>query len=235
MTAHWRHLANMIEPVHPSAHSSPQPKRQMDRFSRFLHSLRQKVPILYSGCPYPPELPFPMGISTSHVTHDALGLCEPTTQTAPRSVQPCLHRWPQSVPILVCLFPPQNCSLPCWHLDLMVHWFTRVRNANGNLIVSAIFPGLTSVTDWQSDRQTDRPCSSVRGGVIMHNYVGYGKATQSFHVSTNNFATIKSLSVRSKHLTKYLVWTLTSYLDQVHWSRRAVDIRLMYMSFWYPM
>jgi len=39
----------------------------------------------------------------------------------------------------------------------------------------------------------------------MRNYVGYGTATQSFHVSTNNFATIKSLSVRSKHLIKYLV------------------------------
>jgi len=39
----------------------------------------------------------------------------------------------------------------------------------------------------------------------MRNYVGYGKATQSFHVSTNNIATIKSLSVHSKHLIKYLV------------------------------
>jgi len=53
-----------------------------------------------------------------------------------------------------------------------------------------------SVTDWQSDRQTDRPRYSVRCGVIMRNDVGYGKATQSFHVSTNSFATIKSLSVR---------------------------------------
>ena len=38
-------------------------------------------------------------------------------------------------------------------------WFigpTWVRNANGNLIVSAVFAGLTSVTDWQSGRQTDR-------------------------------------------------------------------------------
>jgi len=82
---------------------------------------------------------------------------------------------------------------------------TRVRNANGNLIISALFAGLTSVTDWQSDRKTDRPRYSVRGGVIMHNYVGYGKATQSFHVSTNNFTTIKSLPVRLKHLIKYLV------------------------------
>jgi len=35
MRAHWRHLANTIELVHPSAHWSPQPKGQMDRFSRF--------------------------------------------------------------------------------------------------------------------------------------------------------------------------------------------------------
>jgi len=31
-------------------------------------------------------------------------------------------------------------------------------------------------------------------------YVEYGKATQSFHVRTNDFATTKSLSVRLKHL-----------------------------------
>jgi len=63
--------------------------------------------------------PFPWVIWTCYITHDALGPCKPTTQTAPRSVQLCLHRWLQSVPILVCLFPPHNCSFPCWHLDLM--------------------------------------------------------------------------------------------------------------------
>ena len=41
--AHWRHLANTIELVLPSAHSSPQPKRQIDRFSRFFHSSRHSV------------------------------------------------------------------------------------------------------------------------------------------------------------------------------------------------
>jgi len=35
MRAHWRHLVNTIELVYPSAHSSPHPKQQMDRFSRF--------------------------------------------------------------------------------------------------------------------------------------------------------------------------------------------------------
>jgi len=81
----------------------------------------------------------------------------------------------------------------------------QARNRNGTSIGSAVFAQLTSLTDCQSDRQTDKPRYSMRGGVIMRNCEGYGKATQSFHVSTNNFATIKSLSARSKHLTKYLV------------------------------
>jgi len=33
--AHWRHLANTIELVHPLAHWSPQSKWQMDNFSCF--------------------------------------------------------------------------------------------------------------------------------------------------------------------------------------------------------
>jgi len=33
--AHWRHLANMIELVLPSAHPSPQTKQQINRFSHF--------------------------------------------------------------------------------------------------------------------------------------------------------------------------------------------------------
>jgi len=81
-------------------------------------------------------------------------------------------------------------------------WFigpTQVRNANGNLVVSAVFAGLTSVTDWQSDRNSDRQTTLlVRRGVIMPNYVGYGKATQSFHVSTNNFPTICTFKTFNK-------------------------------------
>jgi len=34
----WRHLANTIELVHPSAHWSLQPKTKIDRFNHFLHS-----------------------------------------------------------------------------------------------------------------------------------------------------------------------------------------------------
>jgi len=66
------------------------------------------------GAPIHQNCPFPWGIWTLHVTHDALGPCEPTTKTAPRSVQPCLHRWPQTVPILYNGLPvfPSKLSLP---------------------------------------------------------------------------------------------------------------------------
>jgi len=81
---------------------------------------------------------------------------------------------------MVCLFSvniaPSRVGI--WTSSSFNTWFigpTRVRNANGNLIVSAVFAGLT---DRQSDRKTDRPRYSVRCGVIMRtgNYVGYGKA-----------------------------------------------------------
>jgi len=125
----------------------------------FLHSSGKNVPILYNGRPYPPELPLPMGDLDPHVTHHALGPCEPTTQRAPRSVEPFLHRWPQSVPILYNGLPvspsilpiPMGIWTPCntWFLGL-----TGVLNPNGISIASAVFPGLTSVIDWQTDRQT---------------------------------------------------------------------------------
>jgi len=208
MRAHWRHLANTIEPVHPSAHSSPQPKRQMDRFSRFCTAYGTKCLYFTVGALIHQNCPFPPGIWTSHVTHDALGPGEPITETAPRSVQPCLHRWPQSVPMWFACFA---LKIVPFHVGIWTScntWFigpTRVRKQMATWLFQPFLQGsLVWQTAWQSDRQTDRPRYSVRGGVIMRNYKGYGKATQSFHVSTKNFATINSLSVRSKHLTKYL-------------------------------
>ena len=88
---HWRHLANTIELVHSSAHSSPQPKRQMDRFSRFCTAYVRKCLYFTMGSPIHQNCPFPWGIWTSHVTHDAFGPCESTTQMAPRSDHPSLH------------------------------------------------------------------------------------------------------------------------------------------------
>jgi len=69
MRAHWRHLANTIELVQCASFGPLESTTETANGSvqPFLQSLRQKVPILYNrrACP---ELPFPMGIWTSHVT-----------------------------------------------------------------------------------------------------------------------------------------------------------------------
>ena len=76
MWAHWRHLANTIEIAHNGATlriwlhlcffrptQVQKPKRQIDWFSCFCtaHSRRS---ILYNGRPFPPKLPFLVGIWT---------------------------------------------------------------------------------------------------------------------------------------------------------------------------
>jgi len=150
MRAHWRHLANTIELVHPSAHSSPQPKQRMDRFTRFCTAYSRKYLYFTMGAP---------------IHHNFLSPRKPTTQMALPSVQPCLHRWWQTVPIL------------------------------------------------------------YNGLPVSPSNVGYGKATQSFDVSTNNFATIKSLSVRSKHLITFkVVHGSTSSVDQLHCGQQSSSI-----------
>jgi len=70
---HWRHLANTTELVHPSAHSSPQSKWQMDRFSCFCTAYGRKCLYFTMGAPIHQKCPFPWGIWTSHVTRGAFG------------------------------------------------------------------------------------------------------------------------------------------------------------------
>ena len=47
MRARWLHLVNAIELVLPSAHPSPQPKQQIDRFTRFWATVCKRVRICY--------------------------------------------------------------------------------------------------------------------------------------------------------------------------------------------
>jgi len=61
MTARWRHLANTIELVFHSAHPSRQPKRQIDRFSRFCTAHGKKSLYLIMV-----DDPFPLKIAPSH-------------------------------------------------------------------------------------------------------------------------------------------------------------------------
>jgi len=100
------------ELVHPSAHSSPQPIRQMDRFSRFCTAYGRKCLYFTMGAPIHQNCPFPWGIGTSHVAHDAFGPYKSTTQMATRSVQLSLHRWLQSVSILYNDLPVFPSKLP---------------------------------------------------------------------------------------------------------------------------
>ena len=62
--AHWRHLANTIELVLPSAHPSPQSKRQIDRFSRFCTAQGRKSLHFTMGDPFLQNCPFSWWIWT---------------------------------------------------------------------------------------------------------------------------------------------------------------------------
>jgi len=88
MGAHWRHLANTIELVLPSAHLSPKPKRQVSRLSHVCTADGR----VSSGM-----LPFPLIIAPLHagsgprLTHASWGLPKSITQTASRWVYLFLH------------------------------------------------------------------------------------------------------------------------------------------------
>jgi len=183
----------MIEPVHPSAHSSPHSKRQMDRFSRFCTAYGRKWLYFTMGAPYPPELPLPMGDLDLPCNTWCFRPMRAHNQTAPWSVQACLHRWPWSVSIVYNGLPVSPSKLP---LPMLASGPHVIRSSLGppesgtQMVTLSFQPFLQGSLLWHTDRATERPTDrprySVRCGVIMHNYVGYGKA--------NNFATINLLS-----------------------------------------
>jgi len=105
------------------------------------------------------------GRSKPHVKHDALGPCEPTTQTAPRSVQPCLHRWPRSVPILHNGLPVSRSKLPRPMLASGPHvirgplgppesWTEMATWSFQPFLWGSLAWLCDRLTEWQTDRQT---------------------------------------------------------------------------------
>jgi len=54
----------------------------------FLHSSRQKTPIVFSGRPFPQKFSIPIGGSVPRLIYDSLAPSGPATQTASRSVLP---------------------------------------------------------------------------------------------------------------------------------------------------
>jgi len=147
----------------PSALLSPQPKRQIDRFSRFCTAHGRKSLYFTTGNHFPPKLPLLMEEFGPHLTDDSLGQSEPIIQMASQSVQLFSQGWPQSAPILYTGRPfPPKLSLPGPHLT----WFLgpiREHNPNGILIGSAVFAGLTSMRD----RPTDNATRSVTIDLIL--------------------------------------------------------------------
>jgi len=99
-----------------------------------------------------------MGDLDPHLIHYSLSQTKLRAQTASRSVQPILHGWPQSVPILY-NGTPFPLKIVAYHGGIWTPsntYFpgpTRVLNPNSSSISSVIFAWLTSVTD----RPTDRP------------------------------------------------------------------------------
>jgi len=116
--AHWRHIANTIELVLPSAQPNPQPKRQSDRFSRFCTAHGRK------------SLYFTMGDTSPKIAHSHGGSGLPSNT---QFLWPIQAHKPNGISIgssvfaqmtAVSLyftmgrpFPPQNCPFRRGDLD----------------------------------------------------------------------------------------------------------------------
>jgi len=161
----------MTELVPSSTHPSPQPKRQIDRFSRFCTAYGRKSLYFTMGDLSPKIAPsngvsgrlsntWFLGPIRAHNVNDiSIGSAVFAQMTAecPNALQ-----WDASLPLKIAfsmgggIWTPSN----TWSGP------TRVHNLNGISIASAVFAGLTSVTD----QQTDRPRYSV-GNNRPHTYV----------------------------------------------------------------
>jgi len=191
----------------PWAHSSPQPKQQIDRFSRFCTAHSRKCLYFTMGDPFPQNCPFSWGNGDpiffmipwgrlspqSKLHHDWFGYFRTWAPLSPKiapshggSGPPCktqflgpirAHR-PNAISVSSAVFPQTTVESP-YTLQWDAHsppkicpshggseppsntWSlgpTQVLNPNGISIGSAVFAGLTSVTD----RQTDHSVSSNR-------------------------------------------------------------------------
>jgi len=139
----------------PWAHPNPQPEQHLNRFSRFCTAHGRAS--LYSTIARSFTLkiaPSHAGDQDSYLIHHSFGPSKPITHTESGLVQPFLHSLLQSFPIVYngSPLPPSKLSLPVGDVDpyLIMEWFpepTQVLNSNSISISSAVFAGLTTVTD----------------------------------------------------------------------------------------
>jgi len=171
MRAHWRQLAKTIELVHPLPTRVHNPNDKSIG-SAVLHSLRQKVLMLYNGRPYTPELPLQIENLDLSCNTWCFGPMRAHNETAPRSVQPRLHRWPRSVPILYSGLPVYASKLP---LPMLAYGSHVIRGSLGPLesgtqmATWSFQPFLQGSLMWQTDRATDRPTDHALGAMRRNN------------------------------------------------------------------
>ena len=131
--------------------------------------LTAESPYTLQRAPFSPKFPLSIGDLDPHLTHDSLGPYEPITQTAsngisigsavfPQMITECPYTLQWDAPFPLKIVPSHGAI---WTPSPSSNtWFpgpTRILRPNGISISSAVFAGLTSVTD----RPTDRPRYSV--------------------------------------------------------------------------
>jgi len=99
--------------VLPSAHSSPQPKRQIDRFSRFCTAHGRRSLYFTMGDPFPQKCPFSWGDLDPHLIRDSLSQTEPTVQRHLDRFS-CFRTGDRRVSVYSTMGTPfpQNCRFP---------------------------------------------------------------------------------------------------------------------------
>jgi len=142
----------------------PKPKRQIDRFSGFCTSSRQKVPIFTMGVPFIQNCPFPLG------DLDPMNFVIPWTSPSPQPKRHldrfsrfctddrgvCLH-FTMGHP-----FSPQNCPFPWGDLDPnLIHGSLGPPESSFQTASRSVQPFLYGLLVWQTDRPTDHATRSV--------------------------------------------------------------------------
>ena len=94
-----------------------------------------------------------------HPTHDSYGPSKPTTQTASRPVQPFLHRWLQSVPILYnwtpAFSPLKTAASRAGYGPHLIHGSLGPPDSSNQTAPQSVQLFLQGSLVWQTDRQTD--------------------------------------------------------------------------------
>ena len=141
MRAYWRHLANTIKLVLPSANPTSQPKRKIDRFSHFCAG---------HGCRW----------ADWHHLVNTIELVHPSAYSSPqrkRQIDRC-SRFAQltaeNAYTLQWLPLSTRITLPMWDLDPHLTWFLGpmwAHNPNGSSIGSVVVAQMTA--EWPCTQQ----------------------------------------------------------------------------------